>query len=200
MEFTAHNIALPDGSQTKPDLPLMQDRFVTRAALNTLDWTFPRQSRDGVSIVDLGCLEGGYAVEFARAGFNTLGLDARRANIDKCKHVARQLELPNLGFVCDDVRNLAKYGPFDGAFCCGLLYHLDEPGAFLELLARSTRRLLILHTHYSIEASTTGTFPLTDMTEHEGLAGRWYTEFPEDASAETMEASPWASYGNTRSF
>ena len=34
--------------------------------------------RSGMRVVDLGCLEGGYALEFARMGFETLGIEARR--------------------------------------------------------------------------------------------------------------------------
>ena len=67
----------------------------------------------GKRVADLGCLEGGYALEFARMGFNSLGIEVRSSNFENCLEVKRRASLPNLDFAQDDVWNLAKYGPFD---------------------------------------------------------------------------------------
>jgi len=198
--FTAHNIRLPDGSCTRPDFPLTADEPVTRAIMRTLDLLFPPAQRKGLTLADLGCLEGGYAVEFARAGFEVTGLDARRVNLERCQFVARALNLPNLRFVRDDARNLGDYPPFDIIFCSGLLYHLDRPASYLRLLASRTRRLLILQTHYALADRIPADFALSELTQHEGYQGRWYREFADEVTQEDVEASNWSSYGNPRSF
>ncbi len=108
MEFTSHNIQLPDGSRTMAEKWLLNEGHHCKAIMRTLNLVFPPTDRNGLRIVDLGCLEGGYAVEFARAGFDVLGIEARQDNIDKCEYVADKVGLRNLSFVQDDVRNLAK--------------------------------------------------------------------------------------------
>ncbi|MHB1527730.1 MAG: class I SAM-dependent methyltransferase [Candidatus Dormibacteria bacterium] len=198
--FTAHNIRLGDGSCTRPNAPLTADEPVTRAVMRTLDLLFPSAQRRGTTVVDLGCLEGGYAVEFARAGFEVTGLEARRVNLERCQFVAAALDLPNLHFVRDDARNLGEYPPFDVVFCSGLLYHLDRPAAYLNLLAARTRRLLILQTHYALPDRTPPDFALSELTTHEGYQGRWYREFADEVAQDDIEASNWSSYGNPRSF
>ena len=64
-------------------------------------------------IADLGCLEGGSTVEFARLGFQSLGIDVREPNIEACRYVQSKTALPNLTFARDDVWNIANYGSFD---------------------------------------------------------------------------------------
>ena len=70
--FTAHNIVLNDGTLTRPNSPITADEPVARAVMRSLDLFFPPLERKGKTIVDLGCLEGGYTVEFARAGFEAV--------------------------------------------------------------------------------------------------------------------------------
>ena len=115
--------------------------------------------------------------------------------------MARQLELPNLRFVHDDVRNIRSYGTFDAVFCCGLLYHLDQPISYLRDMADVTRRVLMLHTHYATpDDETWTTFRLSPMTVHEGSLGRWYTEWDPDTPADEVEALEWSAVGNDASF
>jgi len=117
----------------------------------------------GKRIADLGCLEGGYTVEFARMGFEALGIEVRRSNFAACEYVRAHLHLPNLHFARDDVWNIEKYGTFDAIFCSGLLYHLDRPIEFIKLISGLCRRLIILNTHVARETINPN-FPLSDMT------------------------------------
>ncbi len=199
--FTAHNIVLPDGSQTRPAATVLAESELARSALRMATTICPPSAQRRPRVVDLGCLEGGYAVEFARAGYDVLGIEARSDSVARCQYVQRRLGLENLSFVQDDVRNLADHGPFDIVFCCGLLYHLDYPAAFLKLLGEVTGSLLLLHTHYA-ENEVNPNYPLSGIVEHEGLLGRWWAEAPDGVwtSAEQMEASAWASWHNTSSF
>jgi SAM-dependent methyltransferase len=202
MEFTAHNIELPDGTQTMPGEPLLRDWGICRAALRTLRFTVPiEDAADPPRVVDLGCLEGGYAVEFARAGYDVVGIEGRRSNVEKCEYVAAAVDLPNLCFFQDDARNIRNYGSFDAVFCCGLLYHLDNPSEFLQALGEVTKRALLLHTHYATdEDESWNKFRLSRMTYHEGRLGRWFEEWAPETPADEVESLAWSSVGNPSSF
>jgi SAM-dependent methyltransferase len=223
VSFTSHNIRLDDGSYTKPDTGFSMDAHPWfLAAKRILEATFPG-SKEHLRIADLGCLEGGYTVEFARLGFQALGLDVRESNIEACRYVKSRVALPNLEFVRDDVWNISTYGTFDAVFCCGLFYHLDRPREFLKVLSGVTRRVLILQTHFSqagdspslihprrlrrllsrvlpLKNTATTTHKLSYLAEHEGLPGRWFPEFRNERAFRDRENRRWASWNNRKSF
>lgn len=194
--FSAHNIRLDDGSFTKPDLGYqMEDLPLLKFSKQLLRLAFP-EGVAGKRIVDLGCLEGGYAVSFAREGMQALGIEIRESNLANCQKVKQGTELPNLEFVCDDVRNLGNYGQFDAIFCCGILYHLNEPRKFLEQMSRSCERVLIVDTHVAAEKPNR-TFKVSKITQNEGMTGRWYYEIPDDNARHNEK---WSSWDNPTSF
>ena len=195
--FTAHNVRLDDGTETAPQTGgLIADTPWLRAALLVLDTVYPN-GLTGLRIADLGCLEGGYSVEFARRGMDVLGIEARAGNFENCELVRRGLSLPNLRFARDDVCNIASYGSFDAVFCCGLLYHLDRPASFIRLLSAQTRKVLILNTHFATLALNPK-FRLGDIVEQDGIKGRWCHEYDEGAA--DIEAFKWSAWGNHRAF
>lgn len=150
LQFTAHNIRLDDGTFTKPEsASSMVDHPVFKSARGILETVFPGD-KSQIRLADVGCLEGGYAVEFARMGFQVLGIEVRELNIAACNYVKSKTDLPHLEFVQDDALNIANHGVFDAVFCCGLLYHLDKPKQFLETLSAVTSKVLILQTHFSL--------------------------------------------------
>lgn len=179
-EFTSHNIAL-GYAQTRPGTPLLSNTGTCHAALRTLKAAFPGWAPEAIHVADLGCLEGGYAVAFARAGYQAQGIEARDDNFACCRWVQEQLGYPpNLAFVKADVREYVPGHVWDAVFCSGLLYHLDDPGRFITRLGQATRRLLILNTHYAASAEDV----------HEGNEGRWADE----------NDGRWSSAGNGKSF
>ncbi len=195
-KFTAHNIKLDDGSLTIPEMPYqMEDLPLLKFTKRFLELAFP-SGVAGRRIVDLGCLEGGYAVSFARSGLQTLGIEIRKSNIENCRLIKKATNLPNLEFVCDDVRNLDRYGQFDAVFCCGILYHLDEPRKFLEQMSRVCQRVLIIDTHVAAQQPNR-TFTVSEVTQHEGLTGRWFAEIPNDPG---RKSDKWSSWDNAKSF
>jgi hypothetical protein len=199
VSFTAHNIRLDDGTFTRPGSDLsMADYPSLKAAQRVLRTVFPGD-RGRYRVADLGCLEGGYAVEFARMGFRVLGLDVREGNIAACRHVQARTRLPNLEFVRDDAWNVGAYGPFDAVFCCGLLYHLDRPRQFLELLSRVTTKLLIVQTHFATETPN-AKFSLSGPAENEALQGCWYPEPADELRFKDQGTDRWSSWDNRRSF
>jgi len=196
--FTAHNIRLDDGTFTKPDTGLIADSqwfLSTRRLLRTI---YPDGLR-GKRIADLGCLEGGYAVEFARMGMDVVGLEVRPNNFANCIYVKERTSLPNLQFVNDDAWNLPKYGAFDVVFCCGLLYHLAHPVAFVGMLSGICRKALILNTHFAT-AQPSSIFAVGELTVNEGVAGRWFSEYETGLDPKVVTELKWASWSNPKSF
>jgi SAM-dependent methyltransferase len=104
-----------------------------------------------------------------------------------------------LQFVQDDALNLPNYGTFDVVFCSGLLYHLENPRAYLAVLVKAAENVLILNTHYSY-VDRTSKHPVSEVTTHEGLPGRWYTEFEPNADMETRNRARLSAWKNDRSF
>ena len=125
------------------------------------------------------------------------GIEARPENYGNAVWLQDALGLPNLRFTCGDVRDVLPGTRFDAVFCAGLLYHLDQPVAFLSLLGEVTERMLILNTNFSLEhgghpedAHHPGESCEYGDSRHEGRAGHWHREI----------ATRWSSYGNTSSF
>lgn len=227
--FIAHNVNLGEGKFTMdPDkLQPLEETERWKAIERTIRLAFRPEELPGLSVVDLGCLEGGYSLAFAKMGLQVTGMDAREENLEKCAWVKSHFELPNLKYVKDDVKNLGNYEKFDIIFCAGLLYHLDEPSDFIKLMYRQSRRLTLIHTHYSLEFdsfydnrrlnfaqksakklfnlpnyhySKKHNYRLSELVEHEGYKGRWFYEFPENTAQKLIESNVAASYSNYKSF
>lgn len=224
MIFTSHNIKLNNGHCTiGADKILLADSAMWTSIAKSIS-LFIGKDCTGLRAVDLGCLEGGYSAELAKLGFDTLGIEARQENINKCNYVKDNLDLPNLNFVTDDVRNLGQYGKFDVTVCYGLLYHLNDPAAFLKTISDCTTKVLFLNTHFAPERDLRYRFSslnryliapiqkrtklfeyqqnyrLSPMTHNEGYTGRWYREWSKNAGKEKIEKMLWASYNNNKSF
>ena len=220
IEFIAHNIRLDNGTYTKDTGYNSIEKLPSfTSAQRILNILFP-ENKGNYRLADLGCLEGGYAVEFARMGFQVVGIEIRDANMAACNYVKANTNLPNLEFIQDNALNIAKYGIFDAVFCCGLLYHLDKPKEFMSILSAITRRVLIINTHFSTDnkrkvwpeiirkllfkvkkpADALRKYSLSSLTQNENLQGRWYCEYPDDKAFENRENSRKASWDNRRSF
>lgn len=228
-EFTSHNILLPDGTKTKSDTePLLSALNIWKSIEKTVNLFFPESKggRQNLKVVDLGCLEGGYAVEFAKLGFTVLGIEAREENISKCNFVKGKLNLPLLSFATDNVRNLSHYGKFDIVLNYGLLYHLNDPVNFLKVTyeSMSDNSLLLIHTHFAPERDIRYEMPfinqyfigpiqkrtklleftynhrLSRIKENEGYKGRWIREWPTKLNKKEIDKYLWASYDNDKSF
>jgi SAM-dependent methyltransferase len=149
-------------------------------------------------VLDLGCLEGGYAIELALHGAEVVGVEGRIANIEKARFAQRRLNLKKAAFFHDDIRNVseARYGRFDVILCLGVLYHLDSNSIFdfIKQLFAMCNRLAIFDTHVSVIAR--------ERYEHQGQAfyGRDVVEFDPMSSGLEREQELWGSIGNLVSF
>lgn len=198
---SAHHERLTDAHPTEPEANALKKSACFRSAQQVVGLVYPG-AKTGLKLVDLGCLEGVYSFGFARSGFDVLGIEVRDYNYARCEALQRRAGLSNLRFVKDDVMNIDRYGEFDVGFCCGILYHLENPVAFLTKLAASIKKLLIIETHFSMAENPKSRFKLGDLVVHEGVEGRWYKEFdshtPEHVRQEKRYA--WSSLRNDRSF
>jgi len=228
-DFIAHNVNLGDGKFTMDQAkhqPLEEtERW--KAIERSIRLIYKPEELLSARVVDLGCLEGGYSLAFAKMGLQVTGIDAREENLEKCEWVKSHFNLPNLNYIKDDVKNLGNYEKFDIIFCAGLLYHLDEPSDFIKLMFKQSNRMTILHTHYSLEYDSfydnrrlsflqksakklfnlpnfhypqKYNYRLSELVEHEGYKGRWFFEFPENTDQKLIESNVAASYSNYKSF
>ncbi|HEX9941705.1 MAG TPA: class I SAM-dependent methyltransferase [Thermoanaerobaculia bacterium] len=149
-------------------------------------------------ILDLACLEGLYAIEFARQGAQAVGIEGRQANLEKARFVKDALGLDNLTLSQDDVRNLSpeKYGEFDVVLCLGILYHLDAPDVFqfVENIARVTRRFAVLDTYVSTASKVAHPY------DGRSYWGRKVFEHSPADSADARLSRLWNSLDNPKSL
>ena len=193
-EWTAHDIELGGGVSTLPDGgadPSRLRRVVQLAA----DLTGRPLSE--LRVLDLGALEGQYAVEFALHGAEVVAIEGREVNAAKARLAAEVLGL-DMEVRQEDVRGLSaeSHGSFDVVLCLGLLYHLDgaDVFAFLDRLADVCTSLLILDTHVGLHPRR--------LYRHAGhdYRGVTFVEHSPQASAEQRQRSLWASLDNEESF
>jgi SAM-dependent methyltransferase len=199
--FTGHNVRLDDGTQTLPSIGYTMDEHpVTRCVKRLVHMLYP-DGFQGKTVIDVGCLEGGFTTEFARMGMIATGVEVRESNYSNCLFVRDQVDLPNLDFIHGDAVDIAKFGQFDIFFVSGLLYHLDKPRKFLEDVAANCRKALILCTHITHAAGNKASqiYSLSELCENEGLFGRWYSEHG-DMPRNELDLMRWASWSNKKSF
>ena len=149
-------------------------------------------------VLDLGCLDGLFSIEFALHGATTVGVEIREANIQKALFCKEVLALDNLDFRQDDVRNvsLESYGKFDVIICSGILYHLPAFDAIdlVRKMFEMANRVVIIDTHVSL-------FPEEEIRfENDNYWGDSYREHSDGAPAEEKLKRLWSSIDNETSF
>lgn len=103
----------------------------------------------GLSVLELGPLEGGHTYMLEQAGARVLAVEANRHAYLRCLVIKELLGLQQARFLLGDfmpyLRELSE--SFDICWASGVLYHQEQP-AELIALARQTARKLFLWTHY----------------------------------------------------
>jgi SAM-dependent methyltransferase len=149
-------------------------------------------------VLDLGCLDGIFSIEFALQGAATIGVEIREANIQKALFCKEVLGLDNLEFRQDDVRNvsLESYGKFDVIICSGILYHLPAFDAIdlIRKMYEMATRIVIIDTHISLFSEEEIRF------DDHSYWGDSYREHSAGASVEDKAKRLWASIDNETSF
>jgi 2-polyprenyl-3-methyl-5-hydroxy-6-metoxy-1,4-benzoquinol methylase len=196
-EWTNHNIRLQNDLYTIDKNRLVGSEFKVQRILQIVaDWM--PNSWENLRVLDLACLEGLFGLEMALQGAAVVGIEAREANLEKARFAQEVLEIDNISFHRDDVRNFSveKYGYFDVVLCLGILYHLDVPDVFyfLEHIAQSCRGLAIVDTHVS------QTCEVSYQYQQQTYWGRSYTEHSPESSLQEREKVLWSSLDNIKSF
>lgn len=149
-------------------------------------------------ILDLGCLDGIFSIEFAQHGAETIGIEVREDNIKKAIFCKEVLNLNNLDFRHEDARNISieSHGMFDAIICSGLLYHLTAPDA-IELISKMfnmSHKVVVIDTHIALE-------PVTHyLNGNDEYWGKPYIEHSEHDSHKIKSKRLWASWDITQSF
>jgi 2-polyprenyl-3-methyl-5-hydroxy-6-metoxy-1,4-benzoquinol methylase len=101
----SYNIPLPFDVWTRPGerIPHTRLKRIAQIAIDMISKPITE-----CRVLDLGCLEGMFAIEFAQMGARTLGIDVREANVQKAIFCKNVLSLQNLEFVKDDVRRISR--------------------------------------------------------------------------------------------
>lgn len=91
--------------------------------------------------IDVGCGLGYYSNILASLGFDVVGVDARKNNVEESRR-----RYPKLSFEVADAEDpaLSALGTFDVVFCFGLLYHLENPFRAVRNLSAMTSKLSII--------------------------------------------------------
>lgn len=122
----------------------------------TREYALPRlkdKPKQNIVVVDVGCSIGTFAIEFAKQGYCSYGIDFDQSALEIARKLAREEEvLPE--FICGDVSDWSVTFPkIDIAVCFDIFEHLhdDELGSLLASLRRqlSKEGCLIFHTYPS---------------------------------------------------
>lgn len=186
-------IKLQDGRYTKGDHADFRLLRILQVAADLVG-----KPLDQCRVLDLACLEGQYAIEFALHGAKAVGVELREANIAKAAFAAEQLGLDNAEFYLDDVNNLNAddYGTFDLVICSGILYHLRGEDAYdlFRKIRTCCTGLAIIDTYISLSGSQSLNHDTTTLT------GAFYKEHEAGTTDDKKLADLWASVDNDTSF
>ena len=149
-------------------------------------------------VLDLACLEGHFAIEFALHGAEVIGIEARQVSLQKAEFIKDLLSLHKLTLIRDDVRNFTRqqYGEFDVILCCGILYHMDAPDAMhlINNIFECCSRVAVLNTHFSLTGSESYCWNGTSYWGH------FSQEHDATDTEDEQLAKLWSSIKNVRSF
>ena len=109
-----------------------------------------KKTTSEISVVDIGCSIGTFALEAARLGYKSAGIDFDKEAINIAKQLANE-ESVKVNFICGDISNDVDFNEeIDIAVCFDIFEHLhdDEMGAFLKAIKNklSKKGVLIFHT------------------------------------------------------
>ena len=98
---------------------------------------------EGRRVIDVGCGDGTYSSELARAGAReVLGTDAATEGIESARR--RFSDQPNLAFEVMDVHSMELEERFDVAVVRGLLHHLSEVTQAIERIGSLADEIIVV--------------------------------------------------------
>jgi SAM-dependent methyltransferase len=117
------------------------------------DYALPRleaKQKKDIVIVDVGCSIGTFAIEFAKMGYCSYGIDFDNSALEIARQLAQEENVSPI-FVCNDISDWgSKFQNIDIAICSDIFEHLhdDELGSFLVSIKKqlSKKGILVFHT------------------------------------------------------
>jgi SAM-dependent methyltransferase len=153
---------------------------------------------DQLSILDLACGEGVYAIEAALRGAQVLALDARPERMNEGAKAAKHLGINNLSFKLDDIRRVhtKSYSKVDVVLLLGILYHLDEHVVFsvLENIYELCNQFVIIDTHIALNGL------VSIQHNNRSYTGKYYREHADNDTVVVKENRLLSSLDNPLSF
>ncbi len=103
----------------------------------------------GMRVLDIGCADGFFALEFAKRGAQVVAIDVWSNFIKKLDWVITHKGIKNIETRVGAVESLDPNERFDTIFMIALLYHLRSPQLGLDICARMTDKLFVETTIHS---------------------------------------------------
>lgn len=124
------NLRLAKNVYTMGDGAPGNEARVRRAVQTVLDLAAARVKE--LRILDLGCGEGGFALELGKQGAEVVAIERRAALSEKAEFAREALGLRHVTILTGDVRRLSpeEHGFFDVVLALGILDRLDAPAVF----------------------------------------------------------------------
>jgi 2-polyprenyl-3-methyl-5-hydroxy-6-metoxy-1,4-benzoquinol methylase len=120
--------------------------LVERYCLPRVHW----KTNEEITVVDIGCSIGTFAIEFAKIGYNSFGIDFDITALIIANKLSKS-ENVSPTFICGDISNLpTEFPQIDIAICFDIFEHLhdDELGSMLTSIKRrlSENGSIVFHT------------------------------------------------------
>lgn len=116
-------------------------------------------SLKGLTVLDLGCCQGYWSIEAARAGaLNIVGMDSSEAFVSEARAAARVLGVPGCTFIQAQLEENAWWVDVtrpDVTLILGLLYHLTDPVYVLRRAMRITAKTLVIDGEVTLDKDPT---------------------------------------------
>jgi SAM-dependent methyltransferase len=158
----------------------------------------------GRSVVDLGCLEGGFSLAFAdRGAERVVGIEARSVSVERCRLAAVLRGETTVEFVEADIKEeLGRREPFDVVFAAGILYHVADPAGLLRAIRASCTAVAVIDTHVAdVAAPSHGCSSVTEVSlGGRQYRGRMFPEYDPGVSAAEKSDLLWAAWSDVDSF
>jgi SAM-dependent methyltransferase len=125
----------------------------------------------GKRILDMGCGDGTYTLELARAGaVDVLGVDPAEAAVETARRKAEEAGLGNVRFMSGNIYDLDIGERFDCTVLRGVLHHLPDAGLAIRKLAPLSDCMLLMEPN--------GTNPVVKLIEK---TSRYHIEHEEQS-------------------
>jgi SAM-dependent methyltransferase len=158
--WRSSNIRLAEGVFTMPDASPGDGARVRRALQHVRDLASGTVS--GLRVLDLGCGEGGLALELGRHGSDVVAMDGRLAQIEKAELAREILGVRSMTVAHVDARRLSveEHGFFDVVIALSLLDRLDAPAVFdvVKRIAAVCKRFALIESRLAPRGRATREF------------------------------------------